>query len=214
VANGLIALGDNHYDPTLPPLRYDPAEARELVKKAAYRNEPVYIEVAPGYTANDRAVSEAAAAMWKDIGLNTVVEIIEYSVRARRAREKAFKGLVWLDPTSTLGDPDGMMWRLLAPGAPLDYWRHPEFDELGNAARFSLDERFRGEAYRKMTRIFLEHNPWIVVLQPPEDYGLQRYVEFTPNSNQQLELWWPRPSPSVERPARTSRPMRPRPPCA
>jgi ABC-type transport system substrate-binding protein len=81
-----------------------------------------------------------------------------------------------------------MMWRLIAPGAPLDYWRHPEFDELGNAARFSLDEKFRGEAYRKMTRIFLEHNPWIVVLQPQEDYGLQRYVEFTPNSNQQLEL--------------------------
>ena len=188
VANGPIARGDNHYDPSLPPLRYDPSEARELVKKAGYRNEPIYIEAAPGYTANDRAVSEAAAAMWKDIGLNAVVEIIEYSVRAQRAREKAFKGLVWLDPTSTLGDPDGMMWRLLAPGAPLDYWRHPEFDELGNAARFSLDEKFRGEAYRKMTRIFLEHNPWIVVLQPQEDYGLQRYVEFTPNSNQQLEL--------------------------
>jgi hypothetical protein len=35
---------------------------------------------------------------------------------------------------------------------------------------------------------FLEHNPWIVVLQPQEDYGLAQYVEFTPNSNQQLEL--------------------------
>jgi peptide/nickel transport system substrate-binding protein len=188
VANGPIARGDNHYDPSLPPLRYDPNEARDLVKKAGYKNEPIYIEAAPGYTANDRAVSEAAAAMWKDIGFNTVVEIIEYSVRAQRFREKALKGLVWLDPTSTVGDPDGMMWRLLAPGAPLDYWRHPEFDELGNAARFSLDEKFRGEAYRKMTRIFLEHNPWIVVLQPQEDYGLQRYVEFTPNANQQLEL--------------------------
>jgi peptide/nickel transport system substrate-binding protein len=188
VATGPIARGDNHFDPSLPPLPYDPNAARELVKKAGYKNEPIYVEVAPGYTANDRAVSEAAAAMWKDIGLNPVVEIIEYSVRAQRFREKALKGLVWVDPTSTLGDPDGMMWRLLAPGAPLDYWRHPEFDELGNAARFSLDEKFRGEAYRKMTRIFLEHNPWIVVLQPQEDYGLQRHVEFTPNSNQQLEL--------------------------
>ena len=43
-------------------------------------------------------------------------------------------------------------------------------------------------AYRKMTAIFLDENPWIVVLQPVEDYGLRRYVEFTPNPDQQLEL--------------------------
>jgi ABC-type oligopeptide transport system substrate-binding subunit len=81
-----------------------------------------------------------------------------------------------------------MMWRLLAPGGPQDYWRHPEFDEMGEAARFSLDERFRGEAYRRMTRVFLEHFPWIPVIQPYEDYGLARYVEFTPNPNQQFEV--------------------------
>jgi hypothetical protein len=27
-----------------------------------------------------------------------------------------------------------------------------------------------------------------VVLQPYEDYGIQRYVEFTPNLDQQIEL--------------------------
>ena len=51
-------------------------------------------------------------------GLYPVVEIIEYSVRAQKNREKTFKGLWWSDPTSTLRDPDGMMWRLLAPGPP------------------------------------------------------------------------------------------------
>ena len=54
-----------------------------------------------------------------------------------------------------------MMWRLLGPGGPQDYWRHAEWDELGNAARFSVDEKFRGDAYKKMTKIFLEHFPWI-----------------------------------------------------
>ncbi len=39
-----------------------------------------------------------------------------------------------------------------------------------------------------MTRIFLEENPWIVILQPVEDYGLQRYVEFTPSPDQQFDL--------------------------
>jgi hypothetical protein len=39
-----------------------------------------------------------------------------------------------------------------------------------------------------MTRIFLEHLPWLPVIQPYEDYGLQKYVEWTPNPNQQFEI--------------------------
>jgi peptide/nickel transport system substrate-binding protein len=188
VPNGPIAKGDNHYDASLPPLPYDPAKAKANLREAGYKNEPIYIETTVGYVANDKPMSEAIAAMWKDVGVNAVVEVIEYSVRAEKNRDRSFKGMFWSDPTSTLGDPDGMMWRLLGPGGPQDYWRHPEFDELGNAARFSLDEKFRDQAYKKMTRIFLEHNPWIVVLQPYELYGFERYVEFIPNPNQQFEV--------------------------
>jgi len=148
----------------------------------------VHIETTHGYTVNDTGMAEAIAGMWKDVGINAVVEVIEYSVRAQKNRERSFKGLWWSDPASTIGDPDGMMWRLLAPGGTQDYWRHPEFDQLGEAARFSLDEKFRGEAYRKMTQMFLEHNPWIVVLQPYEDYGLQKSVEWTPHPLGFVEL--------------------------
>jgi len=189
VPNGPIAKGDNHYDATRPPLRYDPGAARDLVRKSGYKGEPIYIETALGYVAQDKAMSEAIAAMWKDVGLNAVVEVIEYSVRAQKNREKSFKGLWWSDPTSTLADPDGMMWRLLGPGGPQDYFRDAAWDELGNAARYSLDEKWRGEAYRKMTQIMLEKAfGWVIVMQPYEDYGLQRYVDFTPNPNQQLEV--------------------------
>src|SRR2546422_6388 len=141
-----------------------------------------------GYMAGDRPMAEAVQAMWRDAGVNAKVELVEYSVRAQKNRDKSFKGVWWSDPTSTLRDPDGMMWRLLGPGGPQDYWRHPEFDELGNAARFSVDEKFRADAYRKMTKISLEHFPWIPVIQPYEDYGLQKHVEWTPDPLQQLEI--------------------------
>jgi len=183
-----IAKGDNHFEASLPPLAYNPAEARERLKKAGYKGEEVFIETTVGYTANDKPMSEAIQAMWKDVGINAKVEVMEYSVRAQKMRDRSFKGMWWSDPTSTLGDPDGMMWRLLGPGGPQDYWRHAEWDELGNAARFSVDEKFRGDAYRKMTKIFLEHFPWVPVIQPYEDYGLQKYVEWTPNPNQQFEI--------------------------
>jgi peptide/nickel transport system substrate-binding protein len=188
VPSGPIAKGDNHFDASLPPLAYNPKEARERLKKAGYKGEEIVIETTSGYTANDKPMSEAIAGMWRDVGINAKVEVLEYSVRAQKNRDKSFKGLWWSDPTSTLGDPDGMMWRLLSPGGPQDYWRDAKFDELGEAARFSVDEKFRGQAYREMTRIFLENFPWLPVIQPYEDYGLQKYVEWTANPNQQFEI--------------------------
>jgi peptide/nickel transport system substrate-binding protein len=188
VPNGPIAKGDNHFDASLPPLAFNPSGARDLLKKAGYKNEEIVIETTVAYVSNDKQMSEAIHGMWRDVGVNAKVEVIEYSVRAQKNREKSFKGLYWSDPTSTLSDPDGMMWRLLGPGGPQDYWRQARFDELGNAARFSVDEKFRGEAYKEMTKIFLENFPWLPVIQPYEDYGLQKYVEFTPNPNQQFEI--------------------------
>src|SRR5207249_6665218 len=58
----------------------------------------------------------------------------------------------------------------------------------GNAARFSVDEKFRADAYKKMTQLFLEYLPWLPVIQPYEDYGLQKHVEWTPDPLQQLEI--------------------------
>src|SRR5256712_3907327 len=177
VPNSMIAKGDNHFDASLPPLAFNAGEAKARLKKAGYKGEEIIIETTSGYMAGDKPMAEAGQAMWRDVGGDAKGEVLEYSVRAQRIREKTFKGLWWSDPTSTLRDPDGMMWRLLGPGGPQDYWRHPEFDELGNAARFSVDEKFRADAYRKMTKISLEHFPWIPVIQPYEDYGLQKHVE-------------------------------------
>src|ERR1700730_13338903 len=188
VPNGPIAKGDNHFDAKLAALAYNPKEARERLKKAGYKGEEIFIETTVAYVSQDKAMTEAIAAMWEDVGGDVHVEVIEYSVRAQKNREKSFKGVFWSDPTSTLSDPDGMMWRLLGPGGPQDYWREAKFDELGNAARFSVDEKFRGQAYKEMTKIFLEHLPWLPVIQPYEDYGIQKYIEFTPNPNQQFEI--------------------------
>jgi len=41
------------------------------------------------------------------------------------------------------------------PGRHHGLLARSKFDELGNSARFSVDEKFRGEAYREMTKVFL-----------------------------------------------------------
>src|SRR5215469_1500531 len=59
VPSGPIAKGDNHFDPSLPPLPYAPAEAKERLKKAGYKGEEVFIETTVAYVAQDKAMSEA-----------------------------------------------------------------------------------------------------------------------------------------------------------
>jgi peptide/nickel transport system substrate-binding protein len=187
VPNGPIPKGDNYYDESWSPLRYDPGLAKQRLREGGYRSEPIYLE-STTLTAIEKAMSEAVVQMWHDVGANVKLEILEFSVMMQKIREKSLKGMRWGDPTSTLRDPDGMIWRLLGPGGLQANWRHPRFDELGNAARFSVDDDFRRRAYREMAQIMLEYLPWIPVIQPIESYGMQRYVEWTPYSNQQLEI--------------------------
>jgi peptide/nickel transport system substrate-binding protein len=180
VPNGPIPRGDRFYEDMRPPLAHDPALARRRLAEAGYRNEEIVLESTEGYLINDRPMGEAVLAMWRDVGINARLEIVEYSVLAQKVRERNFKSIRWASPVSTLGDPDGLMWRLLAPGGSHDLWRHPRFDELGKAAQASVDEQFRRDAYREMTDIFLEHLPMIPVLQPADLYGLRRTIDWTP----------------------------------
>ena len=71
-----------------------------------------------------------------------------------------------------------------------DRFRLPE-SPLHRARRgrgFSIDEKFRGQAYAEMTKIVLEDLPWIIVVHPVESYGVRKAVDWTPYSNQQIEL--------------------------
>ena len=179
---------DFGYDPSLPPLAYDPDRARALLEEAGYDGTPVVFETTDGYVANDRVMAEAIAAMWQEVGVTVDLSVIEVSVRAEKNTNKAFLGVWWSDPTSTLSDPDGMMWRLLAPGGAQDYWRDEEFDRLGAEARSSLDPAVREANYHQMFQIFLENFPWIPVLQPYEAYGVVNSVEWYPYSNQYFNL--------------------------
>ncbi|MFN8637118.1 MAG: ABC transporter substrate-binding protein [Chloroflexota bacterium] len=187
VPNGFVAPGDTFYDPSRKPFEYNPDKAKQLLQEAGYHDEEIVLESST-IVGNDRQMSEAIVEMWKKIGVNARMESIEASVRAAKNRDKSFKGLFWSDPTSTLQDPDGMMYRLLAPGGPQDYWRDAEWDKLGQDARLALDPTVRERAYRRMQEIMDTSLPWIPVIVPIESHGVADYLNWRSNPNQTLEL--------------------------
>jgi len=186
--NGFIAPGDAvGYDPNRKPFEFNADKAKALLAEAGYKGEEIIIESST-VIGNDRQMSEAIVEMWKKVGVNAKMELIEGSVRAQKNREKSFKGLWWSDPTSTLQDPDGMMYRLLGPGGPMDYWREAEWDKLGQEARFSLDPKVRDAAYKRMNDIMSVQFPWIPIIVPTESHGVASYINWRSNPNQTMEL--------------------------
>lgn len=133
-------------------------------------------------------MSEAIVEMWKRVGVNAHLELIEASVRAEKNRDRSFKGLFWSDASSTVQDPDGMMYRLLGPGGPQDYWRDPDWDKLGQEARTSLDPTLREANYKRMQQIMDVYLPWIPVIVPVESHGVASFVNWRSNPNQTVEL--------------------------
>ncbi|HWU37884.1 MAG TPA: ABC transporter substrate-binding protein, partial [Candidatus Acidoferrum sp.] len=95
-----IAKGDNHFDENLPPLKYDPNLAKQRLKEAGYKGEEVVIESGQGLIVYDKEMGETVVSMWRGIGVNAKLEILETTVRAQKLREKTFKGFFWADPTS------------------------------------------------------------------------------------------------------------------
>lgn len=180
IPSGMIPEGSFAFDPSLPPLAYDPEEAKARLEAGGYDGEEIVIETTDGYLESDRQMAEAVVQMWQQIGINAKVELIEASVRSQKNRDKSFKGLWWTNPADTLGDPAGMAWRLLGPGGSQDYWRHERWDELGEEANSILDEEKRRQNYAEMNEIFLEHFPWIPILQPYRGWGVANYIEWEP----------------------------------
>src|SRR4029453_9504693 len=101
------------YDAKKSPFEFNPKKAKELLAQAGYKGEEIKLESAVGYLSNDKQLTETVAAMLQDVGINARVQLLEYSVRAQKLRQKALEGLLLGDPTSTLLDPDGMFWRLI-----------------------------------------------------------------------------------------------------
>jgi peptide/nickel transport system substrate-binding protein len=172
------------YDKNKPPFEFDPKRAKELLAKAGYKGEEIVIESAVGYLANDKQLTETLGAMFQEVGVKAKVQLIEYSVRAQKLRQKAIDGLLLGDPTSTLLDPDGMFWRLMQPGGLVDYWRHAEWDRLMGEARFLQDPKRRDEMYKQAAKIFLDEIPVLIVLQPEKTFALKKDLTWKARSDE------------------------------
>src|SRR5439155_12936446 len=157
VPTGFLCAGDFAYDSGKQPMPFDPARARDLLRQAGYANQEIYIESQRSILLdNERQVCETVVSMWKDVGINAKLELIEPAVRAEKNRLRNYKGCFTSYFTSVLVDPDGFIWRTLQPGGGRNYGvNNDEFNRLGKEANGSFDQALRQKNYQRMNDIYL-----------------------------------------------------------
>jgi peptide/nickel transport system substrate-binding protein len=182
VPSGMITPEEFSYDPKRPKLVYDSAMAKRLLQQAGYANEPIVLETTRNYIIeSDQELGEALVQMWRDVGINAQIELLETSVRTQKIAQRSFKGMFTAGFASPLFDPDSLMWRVLQPSGLLNYnWTNEEFQKLGQEATTSLEPEVRRRNFQRMADIVNDEVPIIVVMEFVQGFGVHRYINFRP----------------------------------
>lgn len=176
------------YNPDRPPHPFDPDRARELLEQSDYNGAVIEFRTQPAYYTLGMESAQAIVQMWQEIGVNAEVKVMDnvYSDGPQNIMVTNWSN------SSFTADPDGAFWlRWGAPsGSQREFWtpENPRFNELGEAARKTLDTQFRYDAYQEMLDIWEEEAPGTELYIPIENYGVRKDVTWLPYSFYSMDL--------------------------
>jgi peptide/nickel transport system substrate-binding protein len=138
-------------DPDLKPYPYDPAKARELLKKAGYPNG---FEVKLyGGTDQPKELAEAVAAYWSQVGIKTEIVRMDYSAFIRlNNTHKAGPATVTIFSNVIYDPVHPIVGTFSKEGTWSDYY-NPDVEALINELEGTVDPQARGVLFRKIGRI-------------------------------------------------------------
>lgn len=168
------------YNASRPFTPYDAAKAKALVAESGYDGSTITYRTQGDYYTNGLQAAEAIVAMWQAIGVKAEVKQVGSGDKIVPAELMVAN---WSN-SSRLADPDGSLWVAWGKSSSFQkkYWTpaDPEFNRLGEAARSTLDQRFRYDAYQKMLDIWEREAPGTVLYVPIENYGVNKDVNWSP----------------------------------
>jgi len=175
------------YDETRNGLVYDPDKARALLAEAGYDGEEIVYNTRANYYTNALPAAQAIVEMWKAVGLNARLNIVESTddlpdeIRMVRT---------WSNSTR-YPDPAGALWNLWGPNGGVQKngeWVPQEFNALGAELDRTADMAKRREVFQGMLDIWEEDAPGTILYQPLETYGVRKSLKWQPYSFYYMDL--------------------------
>jgi peptide/nickel transport system substrate-binding protein len=172
------------------PEEYNPEKAKELLKEAGYKGEEIVYPTQQGYYTNQGETAQILAAMWKKVGLNVKVNMVENwsQVYADDPKRGVFDGSF----TAYYPDPVGQIWRRFGSNsgwvARGMYKNNDEFLKLGSVLESNPDTKVRRKVFAQLLDNF-EKDPHGTTLHAlTQFYGKRDDVKWKPYPTQYMNL--------------------------
>ena len=161
-------------------LRHDPAAARRLLREAGYRNEEIVYRTMPNYYTNALRAAQVAVEMWRSVGINARLQVVESFAQMRAAGQQIGNN----SNSTRLPDPLGALWISWGPSSWFQvngaFRSTAAFNAAGRALEAETDPARRKALFRQMLDAFEEEAPGTVLYQPAEFYAMRSRVQWRP----------------------------------
>jgi peptide/nickel transport system substrate-binding protein len=155
--------------------RYDPAEARRLLREANYRGEPIPYRLLNNYYTNQVNNAQIVVESFRSAGLNVQIEMKEnFSQVTERSPGRGIRD--WSN-TSLFGDPVAGILRSFGPrteAARNGEWINEEFDRVSEALVAETDIARRRAHFRRVLDLLEREDPGYIVLHQAAAFTAKR----------------------------------------
>ena len=159
--NQYMKPGQYGYDPALPPIRFDPAEAKRLLAEAGYPDGfRLGVACQNDRFVNDATICQVLAQMLTRVGIATTPEVMPHAVWVPRANRHEFSLFTYFWTIDTPEPSIMLISQLATPDAALGHgafnrgmYSNPAFDTVLDQALVTLDRGAREALLIKATDI-------------------------------------------------------------
>jgi peptide/nickel transport system substrate-binding protein len=165
---------------------YDPKLAMALLAKSGFSPaKPVKIGMATtnGTFPSDYDIARAIVQMWKKVGIEAELEVIEYAKYFELNRGDKLPESTLYSFDNATGDPEIYAGYLLNPKLPFSPWKDPEFGKQVIALFNVADEKARIEGWRKLNKEAVEIGACMPLLQSVQTVVHKKALSYTKYGN-------------------------------
>jgi peptide/nickel transport system substrate-binding protein len=148
--------------------KHDPELAKQYLAKSGYGpDKPVKIGFAAtnGHFPSDYDIARAIVQMWKRVGIDANLEVIEYAKYFELNRATKLPEATLYSWDNATGDPEIFTGYLLNPNKPFSAWKGAEIGEKLKGLFSMVDYEKRIAGYRELNRFAVEVGATIPLLQ-------------------------------------------------
>ena len=155
--------------------KYDPAEARRLLKEANYKGEPIPYRLLNNYYTNQVSTAQVLVEMWRAAGLNVQIEMKEnwsqiFDRNTPRAVRDWSNSAPFNDPVSSIVNQHGPSGQQQQVGE----WTNEEMNALSREMETSTDRARRKVVFRRILEICEREDPAYTVLHQNATFTAKR----------------------------------------